>query len=401
MIKTDVLIIGGGLAGLSAAVTLCAESNLQVMLVESRRIGANAGIRAVFLDAVSEFGLEASVLQRYAGFIFASPSGACARFDYGRPQLGAVDYQHACAILAERAVRHGLNLRIARADHWSPATPDAAQPVTIYLTDGECIETQVVIDASGAVQWAARQLRFAQSRHLSVCYGEQLTGVTFEDPTYVRLLAPNSRYGNGGGWFYPTAQNAVSLGYAILIPRSQKNRTNLVVGYWDAKRTFQPYADWVGAGMRQRIEGGMIPVGRVERFCADRILIVGDAAGQANPWWVEGCRPALCNGRLCAQVLLDAFNRCRFGRTALARYERHWSKVNGEKFWREASLVDLKWMRTDEEWETYISAYRRLSPQEQFESLRDDSASLFHQVYAIAGYWRRQLVKRIQEVRAK
>lgn len=393
MVKTDVTIVGGGIAGLAAAVTLCSESTLDVVLVEKRGIGSNQTTPAVFLEAIDEFGLEESILQNYNGFVWHSPLGAIAKFDYQQVALASMDYQKACTILYEQAATHGLELRMAKAVDWSPAVPDPDQPLVIHPDNGEDIQTEVLIDATGHVQWAAKQLHLRQSKHYSHCFGELLANCSIEYRSSFRFLGPNSRYGNGGGWLYPLEKDTASIGYSVVAQESQIDKEQLAAGYWAAKREFQPYADWVKDGLRQRIESGVVPVGRIERFVADRILIVGDAAGQAYPWSVEGCRPGLYNGRLCAQVALQAFEQGSFDHSILSSFERQWSKLNLERFWRTASVAETTWSRSDRDWDQDIAAMQGISPEKQLVALRDNQASVFQRVYAVGGYVRRQLVK--------
>ncbi len=399
MEKADVVIVGGGVAGLAVALTLCSESNLDVVLVEERSVGSNRAVPAVFQEVIGEFGLEDSVLRYYTQFAFCSPLGPVARFDYRWEALAALDYRRACQVLYEQAAVHGLELRRVRAVNWSPATPDPLQPLFVHLDDGSTIQTQVLIDASGQAQWAARQLQIRLSPYHSICHGELLTNCSIEDTFTLWFLAADGQYGNGGGWFYPVGEDSASMGYAI-IAREPHQPEASSVGYKAAKQGFRPFADWVREGVTRRMEGGVIPVGRIGRFVDHRVLIVGNAAGQANPWCMMGVNAALENGRLCAQGVLRAFARQRFDRSMLAEYERRWSRSNRERFWRATSVIEPVFLeRSADEWARFIAAYREWTPEQQLRQLRDNRASLFQQAYAVGGYVRRQLVKWIRGVK--
>ncbi|HID62481.1 MAG TPA: FAD-dependent oxidoreductase, partial [Anaerolineae bacterium] len=62
----DIAIIGGGLAGLSAAVAIGANSKARVVLID-KDIGGNNPTPLTFSDVVQRFGLEDSVIKHYRG----------------------------------------------------------------------------------------------------------------------------------------------------------------------------------------------------------------------------------------------------------------------------------------------------------------------------------------------
>jgi digeranylgeranylglycerophospholipid reductase len=398
MEKVDIVIVGGGIAGLAVAKTICSDSNLDVVLVEKNSIGANQTTPVVFPDTICEYGLEDSILQYYTGFVYHSPLRAMAKFDYKRNALASLNYQKACMTLYEQASSNGLELYKGKAVNWSPRIPDPAQPLLIHLDNGEKIQTQVLIDASGYTQWAAEQLQIRLSPYYSVCYGEFLTECSFKDSSTFYFLAPNSHYGNGGGWFYPISKKSASLGYAMLTQKPFQPEKTLVEGYLKAKQAFQPYADWVKEGTCQQKERGIIPVGRISRFVDNRVIITGDAAGQANPWCMMGINTGLLNGRLCAKVVLEAFSKKRFDRSILSSYERQWYESNNKAFRVVTNIVIPDFLqRSDEDWDQFTSLYNGLSPEQQLWYLRDYPSSIFYRAYAVAGYIRRRLVKWIRE----
>ncbi len=388
--RFDVAILGGGLAGLSTAAALTASTRLSVALVEMRP-NPPKGARAVYNDTIQKFGLQDAVLRAYTGMVYRSASGTAAYFDYGdEDSLSALDYRLACAILLGRARDDGLELRSGRA-----VGMERSGDLRLLLTGGSQIETRMLVDASGAAQWTARQLGVRPSAYASLCYGEILRGCAVEQPHAFTFLAPSSRYGNGGGWFYPLDDSAASFGYSLVTPNPGQPR-DTAWRYHAARAEFQPFARQVQGARVEAIEGGAVPLGRVSRFCDDGILRVGDAGGQAHAWSVEGCRPALENGLLAAEVIAGAFDANRFDRAALSAFERAWLRDNHERFWRTESAADVVWSRPDARWEQFLRRYARYSGPAQYWQLRENRAGLFAQVYAVLGYARRRALRALR-----
>lgn len=390
--RCDVLILGGGLAGLSTALALTTTTRLAVALVEMRP-AANRSVRAVYNDAIHKFGLEDAVLQSYTAMAFHSAYGTSVRFEYGeKDSLSALDYACACQILRQRAVDSGLLLRPGRAVHLDVSE----RGVLLSLAGGMELETELLVDASGAAQWTARQMGVRGSRYVSRCYGQRLAGCAVEEPQTFAFLAPHHHFGNGGGWLYPVGNGVLSAGYSLVTPAQQAPRDT--AWRWAAARTeFPLLARQVAGSAQVSIEGGAIPVGRVERFCDDRILRVGDAAGQANPWSVEGCRPALENGVLAAQVIDFAFRSNDFQRTVLDWYEIAWKKDNRERFWRTASVAEVHWGRSDADWERFLRRYGQIPSARQYLDLRDNRTNFFGQMYSWLGFARRESLKWLRQ----
>ena len=392
-LQTDVLIVGGGCAGLITADYLCKNSRLKVFLADNKEPGWNNTVRAAEINILLQLGLEKSILRKFNKFIIRSPLGAEASFDYKKDFFASIDYQRLCKELQKRALQNGLIWKTAKVMSFEPNPPRPESPLVVKLEDNSLIQTHILVDASGFQQWAARQLNIQRSSLLSVCYGELLENCNFEEDEYFHLLAQNSRFGKGGGWFYPTVNNAASFGYSIIVPNTQLRKFHPYSGFTKAKKEFKPYSNWVKESNKSHTEGGVIPVGRIGRFYDHHILIVGDSAGQAFPWTVEGVRPALLNGLDCAQIICEAFENGNFSGDFLKSYEMGWKKKYHERFWRSASLADFIWAGEDRDIDLNIKKLNLLSPQKQYDLTFENKVNWFQKAYAFGGYWRRRFVK--------
>ena len=77
--------------------------------------------------------------------------------------------------------------------------------------------------------------------------------------------------------------------------------------------------------------GWMIPIGALPKTSGERVLAVGDAAGQTKPTTGGGLYYGLLCARLAAEVLGAALRSDRLGAGGLAEYERRWRAVLGRE----------------------------------------------------------------------
>jgi len=70
----------------------------------------------------------------------------------------------------------------------------------------------------------------------------------------------------------------------------------------------------------------VLPLGEIARTYADRLLVIGDAAGLVKPTTGGGIHYSILSAGLAADVAADALRRDRLDAGTLARYERSWRK---------------------------------------------------------------------------
>ena len=72
-----------------------------------------------------------------------------------------------------------------------------------------------------------------------------------------------------------------------------------------------------------------IPVGTIRKTFADRILVIGDAAGQVKPISGGGIYYGLISSNIASEVIINAFKKSRFDENSLSTYETRWKKKIG------------------------------------------------------------------------
>ena len=109
-----------------------------------------------------------------------------------------------------------------------------------------------------------------------------------------------------------------------------------------------------------KIKGAAIPNYPLEKTYSDRLLIVGDAAGFANPFTGEGIFYAMDSARIAAETINKAFEKNNLKSEFLSNYERKWKKEFGKDlklFLKSARL----WNSENEEFIKHVCKDEKLS----------------------------------------
>jgi len=397
----DVIIIGGGLAGVSAARTLIKGSDVSVALVEERGIGSNNPSPMTFADVLDQFGLTEHSIARYQHFLFHSPLGAQSRHSFDGHPLVLLDYQKACQTLLQQA-QQSEHLSLVQGRARTLRRDEHGRWVLEVLPAGESKDTRriyapLLIDASGASLFATRQLGLPEARLFSHCYGEVRATSHMLDDESALLLAPCERFGNGGGWFYPLGKHRASFGYATLSSDANYPGSLVRERFRHAFQEFEPYASWLADMPVDHIEQGIIPLYPPRRLAHDGLLLIGDAARSATIWTCMGVEQALVTGHLAGEAAIQACRQGVFARRVLVAYEREWNRLYRRMYQQSAWLAPIVWRQGEASWNQQTALLQRLTPEQMLARLRVNWPQLswpqiaFTRCYDLAGRMRRRL----------
>jgi flavin-dependent dehydrogenase len=312
--RTDVLVIGAGLAGLHTA-TLLARQGHDVLLAERRTSLAQAvRTTGIFVrKTLDDFPLPPEHLGPPIRRVVLYPPGMRrpVALNSGRDEYRVGDmaplYTASAAAAAAAGVRVVLGTRYAGRCGESFRLTSRDGPTTV--------RARFVVGADGARSTVARDLGLDRNHHLLAGAEEvfELPG-SEEPPTFHCVLDPS---------FAP--------GYLAWVVNDGQHAHVGVAGYTDRfphglRRTMERFAAQApglgGTDRPEKVErrGGPIPVGGVlRRISCTEGLLVGDAAGAVSPLTAGGLDPCLRLSERAAAVLDDAL---RTGRPqALAGYD--------------------------------------------------------------------------------
>jgi|SRR5579871_546082 digeranylgeranylglycerophospholipid reductase len=374
----DVLIVGGGPAGLSAA-EAAAKGGARVALLERQKeigypIHTSGGS---WISDMKALNIPSELYYPIRSVFFLSPHREV-RFDYPDPVCCVLDVRGVYQHLAGRAVAAGANLH-PNSPVERPIVEDG-KVVGVVAKDHRNRITEwrapVVIDASG--------FSCTLSTRANLHAGYKRYGYGAEYDFYAPNYDPNSLYlimGSqvapaGYAWAFPRGKGRVRLGVGVIRPDVEADAREYLDTFAERLPSLAPV--FAGASPIEYHTGLFPSEGVVERFVGEGLIATGDAAGHGSTLVGEGIRFAIYSGQMAGAVAAEAVRAGDSSAQFLARYDRQWRA----RFGREMDISYIVNQRiaawSDEKWDEGIELLKRLTPAQAAELLRGDySAGLF------------------------
>jgi geranylgeranyl reductase family protein len=312
----DVVVIGGGPAGLAAARGLAVSGWRVSVLEDHEQIGAPVHCTGVLAhDALAALDLPAtSVLNPLRTVRFVAPRGHT--FDYTTTSTEAVviDRQTFDRSLAEAATAAGAEIVCGRRVTTLTPIPGGMR---VGIDGAGPMDTRAVVMACGAAY--ALQRRFGMGLPRTFLQSAQLE-LPAERPGDVEVHFGSSIAPRGFAWAVPVHRPEGTFARIGVMADDHADRyfAQMVDRVADRWRVVRPRA----ASPRRRL----LPLGAVGRSYGDRLLAVGDAAGLVKPTTGGGIYYSVVSGGLASQVLTSALTADDLSAARLQEYEREWRR---------------------------------------------------------------------------
>jgi geranylgeranyl reductase family protein len=323
----DVVIIGGGPAGLYAGVRLAASGVQTTLLEEHESVGEPVHCTGVLAaEAFDEFCLSRrALLNELTTARFWSPAGRQVSYSGNRVEAVVVDRRVFDQELSDRAAQSGVVLKRG----WRATAIELdSGGVTVRSTAGD-IRSRMAILASGANYSLHRQVGLGMPR-------------LFLHTAQMELPAP--RLGDVELHF---GSEIAPKGFGWVVPVVRKERRCARVGVMcenDAPRYFVRLVGRVANrwGINtvdlQRPRQKILPLAPLPRTFRDRLLAIGDAAGLVKPTTGGGIYYSLVSGAIAAEVVTGALAANDLTANRLAPYERRWREKLSAEFQAQLKL---------------------------------------------------------------
>lgn len=319
----DVVVVGGGPGGCQTA-RECAERGLSVLLVEK---DPDIGTPVRCAEGVGESGLlefyeldDSFVCQRINAFHFVSPDRTHVEVKVEQPGY-VLDRKIFDRRIAEDAAAAGATIITGTAAIGARRENGRA---VVTLSGNRDVTAKVVVGADGTESRVGRWLGLKTfcKPHDMECGAQYLVSGIDIDPERIEMWF-GSEYAPGGYfWIFPKGPNIANIGLGIC---GDVNAQRHAFAYLDTMmERYFPNASIIGRTM-----GGIACTGGVKNISGDNIVLVGDAAHQANPLSGGGIINAMKAGRTAAHVIADAVESGDWSAHALKAYDNQWDKILG------------------------------------------------------------------------
>jgi digeranylgeranylglycerophospholipid reductase len=368
----DVLVVGGGPAGLAAAAAAAHTGARVAVLERQKEIGYPVHTSGgSWISDMRALGIPSDLFYPIRRVTFLSPNRS-ARFAYDDPVCCVLDVRGVYQHLAGRAIAAGAEIH-PNSPVEAPIVEDG-RVVGVVAKDhrnrADAWRAKVVVDASGF----SRTLTTRSGLHTGFRrYGfgaEYDLYAPHYDPDELYLIMGSQVAPSGYAWAFPRGKGRVRLGVGVIRPDVEADARDYLDTFAQRLPTLAPA--FAGASPLEYHTGLFPSEGVAERFVADGLLATGDAAGHGSTLVGEGIRFAIYSGQMAGVVAGGAARAGDASAAFLARYERQWRA----RFGREMDLSYVINQRiaawSDARWDESMDLLARLTPEQAAQLLRGD-----------------------------
>lgn len=381
--KCDVIIVGGGPAGLAAAETSAGLGAHTVLLERQYEIGYPVHTSGgSWISDMKALAIPENLYHPIKKVIFVSPHREV-RLDYNPAVACVLDVRGVYQHLAGRAVAAGATLRVRHVVEQTIVENGRVLGVTAknHVNERLSVHAAVTIDASGFSRHVGVRIEMGKAFH-RYGYGAEYDMYAPNYPQDELFLIMGSQFApRGYAWAFPRGNGRVRLGVGVLHPDCDDDAR----AYLDRiVRDLPQLSDKFKDASPVEYHTGLFPSeGPLERFSRDGLLLAGDAAGHGSTLVGEGIRFAIYSGQMAGTVAAEAVKAGDTSAAFLGRFDRKWRARFGRDM--DISYLINKHIAnySDEQWDNALDLMKRLTPAQMAQALRGDfSAGLVMGVLA-------------------
>ncbi len=354
MESVDVLVVGAGPAGSTAAFRLAEKGHRVLVVEEHAKVGEPVQCAGLVSRRVLDLaGSEAFVLAPVRGASVFGPSLGSVSFRAEEPRAYVIDRRGLDVHLADRAARAGAEFRTrTKFDHLLRVTRDGVE-TRLVEEEGPTYElsARLVIGADGVSSAVARAFRLRRPVEVLPAFEAEFPKSP-GDPDSVEVYLGRTIAPGLFGWWIPDGTGGARIGVA-----SDADGTPARTYYEHLLRHLERRFGTPLASPTGYVVSG-IPIGALPKTHGERALLVGDSAAQVKPLSGGGIFTGMRCAEIAARVAHAALERNDLSESALSEYDRAWRAELGEELRRAHYLRRIFTRLSDADLDAVIAALK-------------------------------------------
>lgn len=362
-IETDILVVGAGPAGSSAA-KHAALNGAKVLMVEKKsEIGApKRCAEGVSKDGLINLGIEPSsrwLASEIDGVRLVSPGGIdvwLTKDTVKLPEMGyVVERKVFDKFMAMDAARAGADIMIKTLAKGLEKREDHVLVKAERMGEEIEIKTKIVIGADGPEsrvgRWGGLKTT-VKPKNMESGAQFEMVGVEMENPNalefYFGSVAPG-----GYAWIFPKGNDIANVGLAVISTLTEKSAYEHLL---DFVKTCPATKNATAVELNI---GGDPVGGIIKKISTDRILVVGDAAGMVNPLTGGGIISGMQGGLIAGEIAAAAVKEGDTSEKRLSKYDKRCEKEIGDSFNKYMKSRDYLESLSDEELDLIAKTFNK------------------------------------------
>lgn len=313
MMKTDVLVIGSGPAG-STAAKHAALGGAEVILIDKKsEIGSpKRCAEGVSQGGLEDLGVELNprwVTQKIEGVRLVAPDSTDVWMTSDEVDLPEAGYILERKIfdkhMAMDAARAGAKIRVKTLAKSMKKIENGYEVLVESMGEEYTIQAKIVIAADGPESHVGRWAGLRTStkpKDMESGIQFEMCNVKQEKDDVIEFYFGSVSPG-GYAWIFPKGEGIANVGLAVLAPLAEKTAFEYLC---DFVKNTPATKDAVAVELNV---GGDPVGGIIKDLSADNIMVVGDAAGQVNPLTgggiISGMTGGMLAGKTAAKAIID------------------------------------------------------------------------------------------------
>ena len=362
MLVVDVLVIGAGPAGSSAAKHAALNGAEVLMIDKKSEIGVpKRCAEGVSKEGLKQLGIEPNprwITKELSGVRMVSPNGTDVILDEDKVKLPEAGYILERKVfdkfMAMDAARAGAQIMVKTLATGLKREGDRVIVSAEHMDHEFEIQAKIIIAADGPEsrvgRWAGLKTG-TKPKNMESCAQFEMVNVEMKEPDCIEFHFGSVAPG-GYAWIFPKGDDLANVGLGILNTLTEKTAYQHLLEFVDnnpATQNAQPVELNIGGD----------PVGGVIKdLVADNVLVVGDAAGMVNPLTGGGITSGMTGGRIAGEVAAKAVRDEAWSAKDMKEYKKLCQEEVADSFKKYLKTKEYLLSLSDEELDSIAEAFQ-------------------------------------------